>query len=164
MSRSRIIIISVLVAVGIGNYFLNEGCVENMNNDPSYKHLIGNKYETKARMIFRHSAWKWTPYLVADNTSYIEKMLKESDPRDPFKYLEKGSVYQIKKIILHHRPFSGSRLWIKAKMINSNIFQNRTVDVTNLKDYLKNGTQMDEKYSREIVDTTDETRGGEQNE
>lgn len=161
MSRSRIIIISVLVAVGVGNYFLNEGCVENMNNDPSYKHLIGKKYETKERMIFHHSAWKWTPYLVGDNKSYIEKMIKESDPRDPFQYLEKGSVYQITKIILHHRPFSGSRLWIKAKMIKSNIYQNRTVDVTNLKDYLKNGTEMDEKYSRATNVITDNKEGKE---
>ncbi len=161
MSRSRIIIISVLVAAGIGNYFLNEGCVKNMNNDSSYRHLIGKEYETKERMIFRFEAWDWTPYLVHGNTTYIEKMLKESNPRDPFKYLEKGSVYQINKIILHHRPFSGSRLWIKAKMINSNIYQNRTVDVTNLKDYLKNGTQMDEKYSRAINDITDNKEGKE---
>jgi hypothetical protein len=159
MSRSRITVIAVLIAAGIGIYFLNEGCVENMNNDPSYRHLIGKEYQTKERMIFQFEAWDWTPYLVHGNTTYIEKKLKESDPRDPFKYLEKGSVYQITKIILHHRPFSGSRLWIKAKMIKTNIYKNRTVDVTHLKDYLKNGTQMNEEYSREIIDEPVETKG-----
>jgi hypothetical protein len=151
MSRSRIIIISVLVVAGIGNYFLNEGWKQNMKKDPDFKQLIGKKYETNQKLKFKHYNWKWTPYLVNEDEGYIEKMIRESDPDDPFKYLEKGSVFQITKIILHHRPFSGSRIWIKTRLIKSNIYQNRIIDVTFIADSGSSYTEMDSRYVTEVI-------------